>query len=110
MAEHDKRATNHAELLKNLKEVNLMIQKAAKLRVGEECVERTAQQGCVSLGQDRGEGITGQSYTVSSKVRAPNFGVWPRGQARIGQALTACCMTWQVQKYQVGSYNVARRP
>ena len=39
MAEHDKRATNHAELLKNLKEVNLMIQKAAKLRVGEQCAD-----------------------------------------------------------------------
>ncbi|KAG1676464.1 hypothetical protein FOA52_002284 [Chlamydomonas sp. UWO 241] len=34
VAEHDKRATNHVELLKNLKEVNLMIQSAAKLRTG----------------------------------------------------------------------------
>jgi len=32
--EHDKRATNHQELLSNLKEVNLMIQRAARLRVG----------------------------------------------------------------------------
>ena len=32
--EHDKRATNHSELLRNLKEVNLMIQRAARLRVG----------------------------------------------------------------------------
>lgn len=34
VAEHDKRATNHAELLKHLKEVNLMIQRAARLRAG----------------------------------------------------------------------------
>jgi len=35
MAEYTKRATNHAELLVQLKEVNMMIQKAAKLRVGQ---------------------------------------------------------------------------
>lgn len=34
VTEHDKRATNHTELLKNLKEVNLMIQRAARLRAG----------------------------------------------------------------------------
>lgn len=34
VAEHDKRATNHAELLRNLKEVNQMIQRAARLRAG----------------------------------------------------------------------------
>lgn len=32
--EHTKRATNHAELLEALRQVNHMIQKAAKLRVG----------------------------------------------------------------------------
>ena len=32
--EHTKRATNHAELLLALKEVNQMIQKAARLRMG----------------------------------------------------------------------------
>ncbi|KAJ9522354.1 hypothetical protein QJQ45_008171 [Haematococcus lacustris] len=34
MVEHDKRATNHTQLLSALKEVNLMIQRAARLRVG----------------------------------------------------------------------------
>jgi Bardet-Biedl syndrome 2 protein len=34
IVEHDKRATNHEELLNSLKEVNLMIQKASRLRVG----------------------------------------------------------------------------
>merc|ERR1719473_2516019 len=34
IAEHSKRANNHNQLLAQLKEVNLMIQKAAKLRVG----------------------------------------------------------------------------
>ena len=34
IAEHDKRATNHGELLEALKEVNQMIQRASKLRVG----------------------------------------------------------------------------
>lgn len=32
--EHTKRATNHSDLLTALKEVNQMIQKAAKLRMG----------------------------------------------------------------------------
>jgi Bardet-Biedl syndrome 2 protein len=34
IAEHDKRATNHNELLEALKEVNQMIQRSSKLRVG----------------------------------------------------------------------------
>merc|ERR1712227_85914 len=34
IAEYNKRANNHAQLLGQLKEVNMMIQKAAKLRVG----------------------------------------------------------------------------
>ena len=34
MMEHTKRATNHTELLAALKEVNQMIQKAARLRLG----------------------------------------------------------------------------
>merc|ERR1719181_2360641 len=34
IAEYNKRANNHQELLGQLKEVNMMIQKAAKLRVG----------------------------------------------------------------------------
>ena len=34
MMEHTKRATNHTALLAALKEVNQMIQKAARLRVG----------------------------------------------------------------------------
>ncbi|PNW81715.1 hypothetical protein CHLRE_06g257250v5 [Chlamydomonas reinhardtii] len=34
IAEHDKRATNHVALLESLKEVNQMIQRAARLRVG----------------------------------------------------------------------------
>merc|ERR1711963_1390331 len=34
ISEYVKRATNHQQLLEQLKEVNLMIQKAAKLRVG----------------------------------------------------------------------------
>merc|ERR1711879_37333 len=34
IAEYNKRATNHSQLLLQLKEVNMMIQKAAKLRVG----------------------------------------------------------------------------
>jgi Bardet-Biedl syndrome 2 protein len=35
IGEYTKRANNHAELLKSLKEVNHMIQKAAKLRMGQ---------------------------------------------------------------------------
>merc|ERR1719389_1344118 len=35
IAEHSKRANNHSQLLGQLKEVNMMIQKAAKLRVGQ---------------------------------------------------------------------------
>merc|ERR1719335_743520 len=35
IAEYTKRANNHQELLSQLKEVNMMIQKAAKLRVGQ---------------------------------------------------------------------------
>merc|ERR1711957_1131758 len=34
IAEYNKRANNHQQLLSQLKEVNMMIQKAAKLRVG----------------------------------------------------------------------------
>lgn len=34
IADHDKRATNHKELLEALKEVNQMIQRSARLRVG----------------------------------------------------------------------------
>merc|ERR1719324_392709 len=34
IAEYNKRANNHQQLLNQLKEVNMMIQKAAKLRVG----------------------------------------------------------------------------
>merc|ERR1719491_1837066 len=34
IAEYSKRANNHQQLLSQLKEVNMMIQKAAKLRVG----------------------------------------------------------------------------
>lgn len=34
IAEHGKRATNHRALLEALKEVNQMIQRAARLRVG----------------------------------------------------------------------------
>merc|ERR1712157_588091 len=34
IAEYSKRANNHSQLLAQLKEVNMMIQKAAKLRVG----------------------------------------------------------------------------
>merc|ERR1712099_211135 len=34
IAEYNKRANNHQQLLGQLKEVNMMIQKAAKLRVG----------------------------------------------------------------------------
>merc|ERR1719326_2390052 len=34
IAEYNKRANNHSQLLGQLKEVNMMIQKAAKLRVG----------------------------------------------------------------------------
>merc|ERR1740138_1664408 len=34
IAEYNKRANNHTQLLGQLKEVNMMIQKAAKLRVG----------------------------------------------------------------------------
>jgi Bardet-Biedl syndrome 2 protein len=35
VGEYTKRATNHEELLKSLKEVNHMIQKASRLRMGE---------------------------------------------------------------------------
>merc|ERR1712087_440818 len=34
IAEYNKRANNHKQLLEQLKEVNMMIQKAAKLRMG----------------------------------------------------------------------------
>merc|ERR1719517_208976 len=34
IAEYNKRANNHQQLLSQLKEVNMMIQKAAKLRIG----------------------------------------------------------------------------
>lgn len=34
IVEHDKRATNHSSLMDSLKEVNLMIQRAARLRAG----------------------------------------------------------------------------
>lgn len=39
MLEHVKRSTNHEELLDSLKQVNAMIQKAAKLRRGKAKIE-----------------------------------------------------------------------
>lgn len=35
LGEHTKRSTNHEQLLEGLKEVNLMIQKVSRLRVGQ---------------------------------------------------------------------------